>query len=60
MIIHSIISPDDIFFNQTEPDIIERDIDGGKLSMIKINGEYKPYRLFSTDPALYLNSEYQP
>lgn len=60
MIIHSIISQEDIFYNRPQPDIIERDIDGGKLSMINVNGEYKPYRLFSTNPALYLNPKYQP
>lgn len=60
MVIHSIISREDIFYSQTEPKIIERQIDGGKLSMIEINGRLKPYRLFSTNPALYLDPKYQP
>ena len=58
MILHSIISPYDIFCNMDEhfklPEY--RRIDGGTVEVE--NGRIK--RLISTDPKMFLDSRYQP
>lgn len=59
MVLHTIISPEDVLCDNKQQDIVERKVDGGMLSLVNINGEYRPYRLFSTNPALYLDPRYQ-
>lgn len=59
MVIHSIVSQYDIFCSGEQADIIERNVQGGRLSLINVNGEYKPHRLFSTNPSMYLDPKYQ-
>lgn len=58
MILHSIISPYDIFFNMDElrPVPEYRNINGGMVELE--NGRVK--RLISTDPKMYLDGRYQP
>lgn len=60
MPIHSIISEDDIFagYQYPAPEVVN--VKGGKVLRVKVNGEYKVQRLISTDPFMYLKSEYQP
>ena len=58
MILHSIISPSDIFCNRDEayarPDY--RRIPGGMVEIA--DGRVK--RLISTDPKMFLNAKYKP
>jgi len=59
MILHSIISPADIFCNRDEPPAIPvyRRIKGG---IVELDGEHRVKRLISTDPKMYLDGRYQP
>ena len=60
MILHSIVSLSDIFYNNStdvrEGAPVYKRIDGGLLEIR--NGAVN--RLISTDPGLYLDSRYQP
>lgn len=58
MILHSIISPYDIFCNseQALQKPVYRQIKGG---MIELDGE-RIKRLISTDPKMYLDTRYTP
>lgn len=57
MILHSIVSPSDIFFNNGMRQTLSCvRVDGGLLELE--NGRIK--RLISTDPKLYLDKRYQP
>ena len=58
MILHSIISPDDIFFNtDVQPaQTAYKRIDGG---IVELDGT-RVRRLISTDPRLYLDKRYYP
>lgn len=59
MIIHSVISPDDIFFNAVSAARTIK-IDGGFLETEETGGEIRVRRLISTDPSMYLKKEYYP
>ncbi len=58
MILHSIVSPSDIFCNRDElPASSEyRRVPGGTVEVV--NGRVR--RLISTDPRMYLNDKYRP
>ena len=58
MILHSIVSPSDIFCNtgMRKPQTVCRRIDGGLLELRGGRVE----RLISTDPRLYLDRRYYP
>ena len=58
MLIHSIVSPSDIFCNmdRTAPEISYKQIKGG---ILELDGT-KVRRLISTDPRLYLDKRYKP
>ena len=59
MILHSIVSPSDIFFNSTDVQPrrhIYRRINGG---LLELDGNTVT-RLISTDPRLYLDRRYCP
>ena len=56
MILHSIVSPSDIFCNMDVQAPEYRQIDGGMLEVE--NGRVR--RLISTDPRLYLDKRYFP
>ncbi len=64
MVIHSIVSLSDIFYNESEneggykAEIMQ--IQGGYLEICGQNGEKCIRRLISTNPALYLDKRYQP
>lgn len=60
MPIHSIVSEFDIFNEYVYPQSVCKQINGGQVDMIKINGKYQVQRLHSTDPFMYLKKEYQP
>ena len=59
MILHSIISPCDIFCNRDEPPgkPVYRRVSGG---VIELDGDSRVKRLISTDPKMYLDRRYQP
>lgn len=58
MLMHSIVSLSDIFFNmdRAAPDITYKQIKGG---ILELDGT-KVRRLISTDPRLYLDPRYCP
>lgn len=63
MVIHSIISPEDIFCNAANSVVPKREmhrINGGMLETSEYNGERLVCRLYSTNPALYLEKRYSP
>ena len=63
MVIHSIVSLSDIFYNDGENESYTAEImpiQGGYLEIAEQNGEKRIRRLISTYPALYLDKRYQP
>lgn len=58
MILHSIISPADIFCNRDDPVVrpVYRRVEGGIVEVA--DGRIK--RLISTDPKMYLDTKYKP
>lgn len=60
MLLHTIVSMEDIFATNSAADIKTEKINGGHTEYEKVNGEYKLRRLISTDPAMYLKKQYQP
>lgn len=64
MVIHSIVSLSDIFYNESESEGSYKaeimQIQGGYLEICGQNGEKCIRRLISTNPALYLDKRYQP
>lgn len=63
MVIHSIVSLSDIFYNDGEKEGYTAEIvpiQGGYLEISEQNGEKSIRRLISTNPALYLDKRYQP
>ena len=58
MILHSIISPSDIFYNseQAMRKPVYKQIQGG---MVELDGD-RVKRLISTDPKMYLDARYAP
>ena len=57
--LYTVVSEYDVFFmNSRKRNYV--DIDGGKLEYIGSGRNRKIVGLFSTDPALYLNKDYQP
>lgn len=63
MVIHSIVSPEDIFCNgvcSTAPKREYHRINGGLVETSEYNGVQLVSRLYSTNPALYLDKRYSP
>ena len=64
MVIHSIVSLSDIFYNSGESEYCytaeTRPIQGGWLEISEQDGEKRIRRLISTNPALYLDKRYLP
>lgn len=60
MLIHSIISENDIFFTNSVSQPVFRNIDGGLLEIDDADDVRRIKRLFSTNPYLYLDKRYQP
>lgn len=64
MVIHSIVSLSDIFYNSCESEYgytaETRPIQGGWLEISEQDGEKRIRRLISTNPALYLDKRYLP
>ncbi len=60
MLIHSIVSENDIFFtNRVNPPVYEN-VTGGFLEINNKNGVREVARLHSTNPYLYLDKRYSP
>lgn len=57
--LYTVISEYDVFFTNS-PKRNYIDIDGGKLEYIGSGRNRKIVGMFSTDPSLYLNKDYQP
>lgn len=57
--LYTVVSEYDIFLSNSEKRNY-LDIKGGKLEYIGSGKNRKIVGLFSTDPAMYLNAEYQP
>lgn len=55
MILHSIISEYDIFFNDQTIKTYEKNFGSGIITMAEQNGKFRPYSFFSTDPSDYLD-----
>ncbi len=60
MILHSIISMDDIFCRNTVNAPMYKEINGGILELEGNGEEAYVKRLYSTDPRMYLDSRYVP
>ncbi|MGN0617478.1 MAG: YlzJ-like family protein [Ruminiclostridium sp.] len=63
MVIYSIVSPEDIFCNGVSSTAPKREfhrIKGGLLETSEYNGVQLVSRLYSTNPALYLDKRYSP
>lgn len=60
MILHTIVSEGDIFYRPEAEKTAYRRINGGILEIKGVGGEYTVNRLFSTDPAMYLDKRYYP
>ncbi|MGN0597987.1 MAG: YlzJ-like family protein [Ruminiclostridium sp.] len=60
MPIYSIISDYDIFRTEEQPEKMVKQVEGGTVEYIKVNGQYRLNRLFSTNPQMYLDKRYQP
>ncbi len=64
MVIHSIVSLSDIFYNSGESEYgytaETRPIQDGWLEISEQGGEKRIRRLISTNPALYLDKRYLP
>ena len=63
MVIHSIVSPEDIFCNvasNTAPKREVHRINGGLIETSEYNGVQLVSRLYSTNPALYPDKRYSP
>ena len=58
--IHSIISIEDIFYNDVGQDAEYRRVSGGYAEYVTINGRKRMRRLVSTDPSEYLKADNQP
>ena len=58
MILHTIISEQDIFYKPQQPKIRYKRVNGGMLELNGADGTVN--RLFSTDPAMYLDARYFP
>ena len=59
MILHSIISEYDVFFNRYDVEFHEKRNGSGIMTMIKRDGNYQPHSFFSTKPDDYLKAENQ-
>ncbi len=59
MVIHSIIDPLEML-EKTEDSSVWRQVPGGFLQGMQGENGLTVTRLVSTDPALYLNPQYQP
>ncbi len=57
--LYTVVSEYDIFFSRSKARNY-LDIKGGKLEYIGSGKNKKIVGLFSTDPAMYLNKDYQP
>ncbi len=60
MLIHSIVSENDIFFTNSISQPVFRNIKGGLIEIDNSIGTGKIRRLHSTNPYLYLEKRYQP
>lgn len=60
MLIHSIVSENDIFFTDSVSQPVFRNIDGGLIEIDSSVGTGRIRRLHSTNPYLYLDKRYQP
>lgn len=60
MLIHSIVSENDIFCTNSVSQPVFENINGGMLEIDSINGVRQVKRLYSTNPYLYLDSRYSP
>lgn len=58
--IHSIVSLDDIFYNENAVKTEFRKVDGGLLEVVSGDAQNRTFRLHSTDPYLYLSKRYFP
>lgn len=57
--LYTVLSEYDIFLYDTKPSKVV-DISGGKLEYITLGKNKVVKGLFSTDPAMYLQKDYQP
>lgn len=53
--IHTIISLDDILWQENNEEIVTECVSGGYAEYYTLNGKRTLRRFFSTNPALYLN-----
>ncbi len=60
MILHSIISMDDIFCRNAVNAPMYKEINGGILELERNGEEAYVKRLYSTDPRMYLDNRYAP
>ncbi len=60
MLIHSIVSENDIFFTDGISSPVFRNINGGLIEVDNSVGAGQIRRLHSTNPHLYLEKRYQP
>ncbi len=60
MLIHSIISENDIFFTNSVSAPVYENINGGMLEIENSGGKRQVKRLYSTNPFLYLDKRYSP
>lgn len=60
MLIHSIVSENDIFFTNSIISPVYENVNGGFLEIDSRNGVREVRRLYSTNPYLYLDKRYSP
>ncbi len=65
MVLHTIVNEydvlrTDLFEPEQYKDTAEQNIPGGIAQLVNVNGEYRVKRIFSTNPALYLDPAFQP
>jgi hypothetical protein len=60
MILHTIVSMEDIMGPPPVQNTITKRVKGGIVELSGTDGNYTVNRLFSTDPSMYLKKEYHP
>ncbi len=60
MLIHSIVSENDIFFTDSIAKPVFQNVNGGFIEIDCDNGDKRIKRLYSTNPFLYLDTRYLP
>lgn len=64
MVLHTIIDEYDVmrtdYLVASEQNTVTQNVSGGIVELIQDETGYRVNRLFSTNPAMYLNADYQP